>query len=387
VAELLSNTKNILESLELGAVLERLAQALGSFITVDALSLKLEDITEELLLVRHGETFKQEMIYGSRVMSPTSYAREALKAGAPIILQDINTVDGFTFPSYVAREGFTCLIAVPLMAGSRDIGIVTIYLRECTHVSSDVLAIVSIVASVTATAIQNSQLVSQMETNYFSTVEALATAIEAKDLYTRGHSKRVTQFAIVLAERFGVSRTDIRNLQYGATLHDVGKIGIDEKILNKPGKLTSDEFEHIKQHPVIGFHIIERVDFLQGARPVVRNHHERFDGTGYPDGLKEEEIPFLARIAALADFYDALTSDRPYRPAFSFERTVEFIKEGIGTQFDPVVAKEFLDMSAHLARHADPAKPPDASAPSDPSEFAASKAPEVPVAAVGPQEL
>jgi HD-GYP domain-containing protein (c-di-GMP phosphodiesterase class II) len=280
-------------------------------------------------------------------MAPTSFGRVALEANAPTVIDDITT-SGFAFPAYVSREGFRSLVAVPLRSGKREMGIVTIYLKEAARVSAEALAIVSIVASVTAAAVEHSQLVRRMETNYFSTVEALAAAIEAKDPYTRGHSKRVTQFGIVLAERFGVSDTELRTLQYGATLHDIGKIGIDEKILNKPGKLTPEEFEVIKHHPAIGERIIERVDFLQGARTVVRSHHERFDGTGYPDGLRDEEIPFLARVCCVADFYDALTSDRPYRRAFSVDTTIQYIKEGIGSMFDPVIAKEFLEMSPVL---------------------------------------
>jgi hypothetical protein len=347
VADLLGNTKNILESLDIGATLEQLGHALTSFVRVDALSLKLNGITEELLMVRQNGCFKHETIFGSRIMAPTSFGRVALEANAPTVIDDITT-SGFAFPGYVSREGFRSLVAVPLRSGKREMGIVTIYLKEAAQVSAEALAIVSIVASVTAAAVEHSQLVRRMETNYFSTVEALAAAIEAKDPYTRGHSKRVTQFGIVLAERFGVSDTELRTLQYGATLHDIGKIGIDEKILNKPGKLTPEEFEVIKHHPAIGERIIERVDFLQGARTVVRSHHERFDGTGYPDGLRDEEIPFLARVCCVADFYDALTSDRPYRRAFSVDTTIQYIKEGIGSMFDPVIAKEFLEMSPVL---------------------------------------
>lgn len=349
-ADLIANTKNILASLDLGALLVRLAEAIGSFIPVDGLSLKLVDVAEELLLVKRGDSFKQEIIYGSRIMTPTSFARQAIRSGVPTVISDVETNVTVSFPTYVRREGFAALIAVPLMSGTREIGIVTIYLKEASEVSSSVLAIVSIVASVTAAAVENSQLVSRIEKNYFSTVEALAAAIEAKDPYTRGHSKRVTQFAIVLAERFGVSDAEIRNLQYGATLHDIGKIGISGKILNKPGRLTDKQFEVIKQHPVIGEHIIERVDFLQGARPIVRNHHERFDGTGYPDALKEEEIPFPARIVAIVDFFDALTSDRPYRKAYSFEQVILIIRESIGKEFDPLVAREFLEMASGLAK-------------------------------------
>jgi HD-GYP domain-containing protein (c-di-GMP phosphodiesterase class II) len=348
--KLVGSTKNILASLDLAALLERLANTLSSFIEVDALSLKLADLTEELLLVNRGEAYKQEIIYGSRALSTALFSQEAITSGSPIVINDITKMDRYSYPSYVTREGFKALIAVPLMSGRGQIGIVTVYLKSPSQVSSHVLAIISIVASVTAAAVENSQLVQRIEKNYFSTVEALATAIEAKDPYTRGHSKRVTQFAIVLAERFGVSDTDVRNLQYGATLHDVGKIGVSGEILNKRGRLTHEEYDTIKTHPVIGDHIIERVDFLQGARPIVRGHHERFDGTGYPDGLRDEEIPFLARIVAVVDFFDALTSDRPYRKAYSVAQTMSIMRDGIGREFDPVVAKEFLQISCALAK-------------------------------------
>jgi hypothetical protein len=347
--DLISETKNILASLDLGTLLVRLAESLGSFLTVDGLSLKLVDLTEELLLLRRGDSFKQEIIYGSRIMTPTSFAQEAIASGNPTVIDDIASSQQFSYPTYVKREGFNGLIAVPLLSGTRQIGVVTIYLKQAAPVSNGVLGIISIVASVTAAAVENSRLVHRIEKNYFSTVEALATAIEAKDPYTRGHSKRVTQFAIALAERFGVSSTDIRNLQYGATLHDVGKIGVSGKILNKPARLTDKEVDEIKKHPVIGDRIIERVDFLQGARPIVRGHHERFDGTGYPDGLRDEEIPFLARVVQVVDLFDALTSDRPYRKSYSFEQACLIIRESIGRESDPMVAREFLEMSGALA--------------------------------------
>jgi len=350
IEDLLANTKGILESLDLGSMLTRLAEALASLIEIDALSLKLQNVAEEILLVRKSGRFKREMVYGSRIMGEASFSRAAMESGRPLVVEDIGSDTAFSFPSYVKREGFRSLVAVPLLSGARRTGLVTIYMRKKAPVSSQVLAIISIVASVTAAAVENSQLVRQLETNYFSTVEALAAAIEAKDPYTRGHSKRVTQFAILLAERFGVSDVEIRNLRYGATLHDIGKIGVSGKILNKEGRLTTEEYEAIKRHPAIGENIIGRVDFLQGARPIVRSHHERFDGSGYPDGLREEEIPFLARTVAVVDFFDALTSDRPYRKAYSIEQTIQIIRGGIGGEFDPMVAKEFLEISSCLTK-------------------------------------
>jgi putative nucleotidyltransferase with HDIG domain len=347
-AGLLIDTRSILSSLDLGSLLERLGEALSALVKIDGLSMKLAGLTEELLLLRENGSFRQEMIYGSRLLTRGGLGDMLASDGSPLVIASIADSD-LNLPSYVAREGFTSLVAVPLMSGARRIGVVTIYLRNGVSVSPSVTAMISIVGSVTATAVENFQLVRRIEKNYFSTVEALAAAIEVKDPYTLGHSKRVTQFAIALAERLGISGVDMKNLQYGATLHDIGKIGIPGEILNKQERLTRAEYAEIKQHPVIGERIIERVDFLQGARPVVRGHHERFNGSGYPDGLAEEEIPFLARIVGLVDFYDALTSDRPYREAYTPRQALEIAREGIGREFDPAVAREFLDMSAAVA--------------------------------------
>ncbi len=346
---LLTSAKDILASLDLETMLVHLAGSLESLIKVDGISLKLLAATEEVLLIREGDRFRKKIIYASKILNPGGFASEALETGTPIAIEDVTSCR-FSLPAYLQRESFRSLIAIPLISRARKIGVLTIYFTECTSPSRSVLSILSIVASVTAAAIENSELVRRIEKNYFSTVEALAAAIEAKDPYTRGHSKRVTQYAIALAERFGISEIDRQNLQYGATLHDIGKIGVRGNILNKRERLTPHEYEIIKQHPIIGERIIERVDFLQGAKPVIRSHHERFDGTGYPDGLRDEEIPFLARIVAVVDFFDALTSHRPYRKAYSPEETIMFIKQEIGRSFDPVVAKEFIEMNIGLLK-------------------------------------
>lgn len=340
----------ILASLDLDVILRRLAHVLASLMNVSGLSLKLLDSSAEVVLLKRGEEFRREIVYGSRILAGTGFAAKAFAVGSTTVIEDLEAETGFTYPSYVSRERFKSLIAVPLILDGREIGLLTIYLSERSEVSSQVLTVASMVAGVTAAALQASDLVRRMEKDYFSTVEALTASIEAKDPYTRGHSKRVTQLAMLLAERFGLSEADSRNLKYGATLHDVGKIGIRGHILNKRGRLTREEFEIIKQHPAIGERIIEHVDFLQGARPIVRSHHERFDGTGYPDGLRDEEIPFLARIAAVVDLFDALTTDRPYRNAYTADETNLIIKEGIGREFDPVVAKEFLEISSRMER-------------------------------------
>ena len=175
-------------------------------------------------------------------------------------------------------------------------------------------------------------------------MESLSTTIEAKDEYTRGHSRRVAQYAALIAENLGWSKEEIQNLKNCAYLHDIGKIGIPDQILNKPGKLTNEEFNLIKQHTTIGQDILKDITIIPHIDEVTRSHHEHYDGTGYPDGLKGNEIPIQARVIALADSYDAMNSRRIYRNTLSHGRIYHEIQMNAGTQFDPEITKVFLKL-------------------------------------------
>lgn len=179
---------------------------------------------------------------------------------------------------------------------------------------------------------------------YIHTVKSLSQAIEAKDPYTRGHSMRVSEYAYDLGMRVKLSRKKLENLKMAAMLHDIGKIGIKESILNKPGKLDEEEFDTIKQHPEIGVKIIQDIEFLKDAADIIMSHHEKVDGTGYPHGKKGKEINIEASILGIADVYDALTSDRPYRGALTKDQALAIIEEGKGNHFDARLAEEFIQM-------------------------------------------
>jgi hypothetical protein len=336
-------------SCDLEGLLGELAGALAAALGVQGVSLKLVDSAEETVLLRRGETFRRETLYGTRILAPTSFAAEVLSTGRAKVVSDMAEGDPAAFPAYARREGFRSLVAVPLPPGQVPVGLLTLYLARPTEVSSEMLSMISLAASAVAGSVRSSALARRLERDYFSTVGSLVSAVEAADPYSRGHSRRVTRLALAVAARLGVSGEEIRNLQYGATLHDVGKIGIGGHLLNKRSRLTREEYDIIKQHPIRGEHMIRGVDSLRGARPIVRSHHERFDGTGYPDGLRDEEIPMLARIAAVADFFDALTSSRPYRKAYSVREASLIVKQGMGREFDPMVAKEFLEIGSALA--------------------------------------
>jgi cyclic di-GMP phosphodiesterase len=179
---------------------------------------------------------------------------------------------------------------------------------------------------------------------YLSTMTSLAQVIEAKDASTRGHLDRTRTYGVALAERIDATLAARPDVGYGFFLHDIGKVGVPEPILCKDGPLTDAEWEVMRAHPAIGAQIVEPIQFLQGAVDIIRHHHERFDGAGYPDGLRREQIPLPARIFAVADSFDAMTSDRPYRDALAVDHALDEIRTGAGTQFDPEVVEEFLGM-------------------------------------------
>jgi len=175
---------------------------------------------------------------------------------------------------------------------------------------------------------------------------ALANAIEAKDSYTRGHSERLAKLAGACAERMGLSRDEAAAVRLGAILHDVGKIGIPDRILRQSMALTEDEMAWMRRHPQIGADIIGPVEGLHHVAPLIRHHHEKFDGTGYPKGLKGEDIPLGSRIISVADAFEAMVADRIYRPSLGLNKALEEIKTGRGSHFDPRVVDAFLDLIA-----------------------------------------
>jgi putative nucleotidyltransferase with HDIG domain len=183
------------------------------------------------------------------------------------------------------------------------------------------------------------QLYMNMRKIYLETIQALATAIEAKDPYTRGHSERVAMYSSIIAEEMNLPEDFLNTLNFAALLHDIGKIGIPDEILNKPGKLSEEEFDRIRIHPILGANIVEKIDFLAQASSYIRFHHERQNGRGYPEGLKGENIPLGAAILAVADAFDAMTSDRPYRRAWNLDDTLHEIESNSGIQFRPEVVE------------------------------------------------
>jgi len=189
-----------------------------------------------------------------------------------------------------------------------------------------------------------------MKSVYLQTIEALSKSLDAKDTYTSGHSSRVKDYSLRLAHFMKLTDKQIQNIEKAALLHDIGKIGIDDSILRKPSGLTNDEYNEIKMHPVIGADILENINFLKEISKIIRHHHERYDGRGYPNGLKGDEISIEAAILAIADVYDAMTSNRPYRNSLDTQTALDEIRVNSGTQFNPQVTNAFLEMVGYTER-------------------------------------
>lgn len=200
---------------------------------------------------------------------------------------------------------------------------------------------ISIIVSRAAALIENARLYENLKTTLRQTIQGFARAIEAMDKYTHGHSDRVTEYARLIAVNLGIKEEEIEIICQAALMHDIGKIGVHAN-LNKPGKLTHEEYEIFKQHPLHGKQIIEPISFLHELIPSIYYHHEKYDGSGYPEGLKGEEIPLAARILAVADTYDAMTSDRAYRKALPHDIAIAELQRCQGIQFDPKIVKIFV---------------------------------------------
>jgi putative two-component system response regulator len=181
-----------------------------------------------------------------------------------------------------------------------------------------------------------------LKKTHLDSVKVLAGAIDAKDPYTRGHSDRVRRMSMKIGMKMGFSQERLENLVFGALLHDIGKIGIRDEVLQKKGQLTPEEYQYVQQHPLIGVKIVEGIDFFKDKISMIRNHHEHFDGSGYPDGLMGETIPLEARIIAVSDAFDAMTSLRPHRKAMPVEDVILEMGKGKGKQFDPQILEIFL---------------------------------------------
>jgi HAMP domain-containing protein len=241
-----------------------------------------------------------------------------------------------------SATGITCVMVMPVVHQGRAVGGISVGSARDVGYGRETAAVLSTVASQVATALRHAETFNELERSYLQTITALTAAVEANDKYTAAHGESIARLALLVGRRLGLSERELRRLEYAALLHDVGKIGIPRHILDKPAALTADEFAVVEQHTVIGERIVSQIEFLRSLAPVIRAAHERWDGTGYPDGRAGEAIPVEARIVFVCDAYHAMTSERPYGEPLSEEAARAELLENAGTQFDPTVVRAFM---------------------------------------------
>ncbi|HEX2050243.1 MAG TPA: HD domain-containing phosphohydrolase [Actinomycetota bacterium] len=244
----------------------------------------------------------------------------------------------------LAGEGFARVLMCRLALDGRPAGLIEVFRTEDRPFRRDDPAEVELLASFAANSYARIRLATKLETHYTKTIEALVSALEARDPYTEAHAGRIRDMAMALAVEMGLVGDVRRAVRLGAILHDVGKIGVSDSILLKPGPLSDHEWEAMRTHPVVGERMLRGIEFLDAALPVIRHHHERWDGRGYPDGLARDRIPLGARIVAVCDAFDAMTSDRPYRGARDVDSACRELLACRGTQFDPGCVDVLVDI-------------------------------------------
>jgi HD-GYP domain-containing protein (c-di-GMP phosphodiesterase class II) len=237
----------------------------------------------------------------------------------------------------------SCL-SLPLKLRGELLGVLHVYGKPGQHFETEVVNRLQLLIDRALLTLENLTLHESVFSNLYDTLKALINSLEARDPYSRHHSVRVTHIAAIFSEKLHLAAELIASLRMAGALHDIGKIGIPDAILLKPDKLTPAEAEIIRQHPVIGDNIVAPLNLLPRERALILHHHERWDGKGYPMGLAGEDIPFLPRIIALADSYDAITSDRPYRKRRTHEEALAELTANAGTQFDPYLTREFVEI-------------------------------------------
>jgi HD-GYP domain-containing protein (c-di-GMP phosphodiesterase class II) len=335
---------------DLNLTLQTILTQAVSQLEIDAADILLLNSSMHTLDFARGIGFRARGIEQVSYRIGDGFAGKVALEREVVVVRDISADgDVFSRRSPLASEGFVSYIGVPLIAKGEVKGVMEIFLRTDRHVDADWMDFLESLSGQAALAIDSASLFDSLQRSnlelglaYETTLEGWSAALDLRDRETEGHTRRVTDLTLQLAEAMELSERERVHLRRGALLHDIGKMGIPDRILLKPDVLTGEEWEIMRQHPTYAFKLLSPITHLGPALDIPYCHHERWDGSGYPRGLKGEGIPLAARIFAVADVYDALCSDRPYRSAWPRERVLEYIKSLSGVHFDPKVVEVFL---------------------------------------------
>jgi putative nucleotidyltransferase with HDIG domain len=338
-------------SLDLNLTFNVILNEVITLLKLDAAAILLLEKNTATLRYEAGRGFYGEK-FPSIVFQPgEGFAGKVVKERKALHINDLGKADSDPVQGpLLEREHFATYYAVPLVAKGRIQGVMEVYHRNVQELDEEWFEFLQALAGQTAIAIDNAELFQNMENAnldllqaYDATIEGWAYALDLKDEETEDHSQRVTKLTLLIARKMGIKDEELVHVKRGALLHDIGKMGVPDSILLKPGPLTDEEWVVMRRHPSHAHEMLSRIDYLRPALDIPYCHHEKWNGTGYPRGLKGKEIPLPARIFAVVDVYDALTSERPYRKAWNEEEAVKYIREESGKHFDPQVVEVFLE--------------------------------------------
>ena len=333
---------DVLSTLKLDEVLQIIVDRVCGVLDLEICSVLLLDKESGYLRIRFSRGLDKEIVKNTKLKIGEPVSGWIAGHKEPVLVENIETDSRFARRSqekYYTRS----FISVPLVVREEVIGVLNVNNKRSKEpFTEDDFRFIKGIANEAAIAVENAQLYSSLEDTYLRTVMALTSAVDARDHYTKTHSEHVTEYAVAIAKEMGLSDKDIEELKQACQLHDLGKIGVHDSILTKPDKLTPDEWDEIKLHTLKSAEILRPLLFLDGVIELVEQHHERYDGKGYPFGIRGENIRLGARIMAVADSFDAMITERPYRKAFTKEEAIEELKKCSGTQFDPEVVEAFL---------------------------------------------
>ena len=337
-------SKKISSTSSLSLLLEHIIEMTQKALKASAASILLFKDNEQELFFEAASGPVGKELKSVKVDTQYSIAGQVIRTGKPLIVNDVKRNRNF-HGSIDDTTGFATksLLCVPLMTNQKTIGVLEVLNRldGKDFDESDVHILVP-VGVTAAMAIDNTKLQQTILDAYKNTIIALVGIIDTKDPYTRGHSQRVMEYSLLAGSALFLPPEKMEILEYAGILHDIGKVVIDSQILNKPEKLNPLEWDIMREHPAVGAKLLKNIPFLEKMSKVVLHHHERYDGSGYPAGLKEEGIPLEARLIAVADAFDTMTTNRPYRAALGDQYAINELKKGIGTQFCPIAVKAFL---------------------------------------------